>query len=94
MKISELLRGMADAMDQQEHDRISKPAEKQADEPELDDMGKFIPPLQSKHEMLKKATGIDSEYDDEESEEDKPSPELMVIKKLAGLMHTEDDFLG
>ena len=89
MRISDILRGLADAIEQQDHDVISKPVEKHTDEPSIQDLGKFQPPLQQKHELLKKAVDVDSEFD-KDSEEPQ---ELTIIKKLAGLLHS-DDMIG
>lgn len=44
-----------------------------------EEVGKFVPPLQAKLELLKKATGVDSHYDNESSDE------LNDIKKLTGI---------
>lgn len=95
MKIAEILRGLADAIEQQEHDTASEPAvKKPSNEPDMQDMGKFSPPLQQKHELLKKVSGVDSDYDEPEDEKPTMSPELVVIKKLAGIMHSDDDIIG
>jgi hypothetical protein len=91
MRIAEILRGLADAIEQNDHDTAASPSvEKPSNEPDMQDMGKFSPPLQQKHELLKKVSGVDSEYDsDTES-----SPELAIIKKLAGIVHADDDLVG
>jgi hypothetical protein len=45
----------------------------------------MIPPLQAKLELLKKATGVDNAYDDQDNE-------LNDIKKMAGItIHQIDD---
>ena len=46
-----------------------------------DETGVFVPPLQQKLELMKKAQGVESVYD-EEPEED----ELEVMKRAAGIM--------
>lgn len=55
----------------------------------------FVPPLQLKIELLKKATGVDSIYDesDEECEETHHYDELEHIKRNAGLSPTILDAL-
>ena len=78
MKPSEILRSLADMLD----------AKSQEQEPELakqpDDL--FVPPLQLKLELLKKATDVENIYADEEAEEEANSyNELALIKKNAGL---------
>lgn len=53
----------------------------------------FLPPLQQKQELLKKAVGVENVYDDgrpgEESDADAPTPEeedlLDQIKRMAGV---------
>ena len=54
-------------------------------EPEQDtgDDDAMMPPLQQKHELLKKVAGVDSEYDDEEG---CGSGDLDQMKKMAGIM--------
>jgi hypothetical protein len=51
----------------------------------------MIPPLQQKLELLKKATGVDNAFSDDESEPD----ELSDIKRLTGItpviMHLTGD---
>jgi hypothetical protein len=63
MKASEILRRLADVIDQK-----SQPAE--PEEPSGDSdliptpKGTFLPPLQGKFELLKKAVGVDNIYDE------------------------------
>jgi hypothetical protein len=58
----------------------------------------MIPPLQLKIELLKKATGVESVYDDEDCDEQDPKShsydELELIKKNAGLNPVVLDALG
>jgi hypothetical protein len=58
----------------------------------------MIPPLQLKIELLKKATGVESVYDDEECDEEYSNShsydELELIKKNAGLNPVVLDALG
>jgi hypothetical protein len=86
MKIADLLRRVADAVEQEENparpdDRIENPAELSAvsagtpvDNPENQDAGAdddlMIPPLQLKMELLKKAVGVDNVYDPGEARSD------------------------
>lgn len=50
-------------------------------EPGVDpDMQKYVPPLQAKIELLKKATGVESTYDDQDH-----GDELAQMKKMAGI---------
>jgi len=51
-----------------------------ADNADHSDDNKFVPPLQTKIEILKKSVGMDNVYDGD-------SDELSQIKKMAGLKH-------
>ena len=79
MKPSEILRSLADMLDAK--------AEQQT--PELakqpDDI--FVPPLQLKLELLKKATDVENIYSDEEEEQQAANSydELDMIKRNAGI---------
>jgi hypothetical protein len=53
-----------------------------------EDLGDFIPPLQQKLELLKKAVDVDSYFDEDESDE------LVIIKKNAGINPIVLDALG
>jgi len=84
MKASEILRSLADKLDS-----IEQPDDMTAnhltpidvDNVDHTEPGeKMIPPLQQKIELLKKATGIESEFDDETQ-----SDELEIMKKHAGI---------
>jgi hypothetical protein len=56
----------------------------------------FIPPLQLKIELLKKATGVENVYDDQEDEQDPTYSydELDHIKRNAGISVVALDALG
>jgi hypothetical protein len=56
----------------------------------------FLPPLQMKLELLKKATGVDNVYDDESEEEAEQHAynELDAIKRNAGINVVALDALG
>ena len=102
MKPSEILRSLADMIDarQQAVNPMSEPGALSPSiqpaiqvEPEHEDNGLahqpddiFVPPLQLKIELLKKATGVDNIYADEEEENQANSyDELNMIRKNAGL---------
>jgi hypothetical protein len=78
MKPSEILRSLADMIDSRSKESDSNL------EQQPDDL--FVPPLQLKMELLKKAVGVDNIYNDSENEE---SPhgydDLQVIMRNAGL---------
>lgn len=76
MKLAEILRSLADTIDQYSQDEEqAAPAQVTAVEPQLDTdvvdksgeaeqpEGVFIPPLQLKIELLKKAVNVDNVYD-------------------------------
>lgn len=91
MKMSDVLHSIADMLDQKEGgSNAPLNTEKSADkfQHDVDDgaeqagsdseVGKFIPPLQAKHEILKKSAGLDNEFDQQ-------NDELDDIKKIAGI---------
>jgi len=97
MKVAELLRKLADVIaaaegETTDHVQTNRaeliPAE--SDQTDHSDGNVFVPPLQQKLELLKKATGVDSVYDDNEGDE------LVDIKKNAGIIFTagEDNDMG
>ena len=77
MNIAEFLRQLADRLDKIEANKEADVLDKNTAEPSDDD--KFIAPLQQKLELLKKGVGVESEFDDEGSNE------LDAIKKNAGI---------
>jgi hypothetical protein len=89
MKLSDIMRDIADLIDQKMGG--SDPAANnstqqrmnlaQVAEPELDNNPVMVPPLQAKIEILKKSEGIPNVYDEQGQDTD----ELAVIKKNAGL---------
>jgi hypothetical protein len=91
MKMADILRNIADLLDQTQdgndgadlsNNRTQNRLDAvQVDEPELDDNPVMVPPLQAKIEILKKSEGIPNVYDEQGQDTD----ELAVIKKNAGL---------
>jgi hypothetical protein len=92
MKMSDILRDLAELMDQQGPETQGADIEQnttqqrliptQLPEPELDDNPLMIPPLQQKLELLKKAVNVHNLFD----QEDNNIPdELDAIKKNAGI---------
>jgi hypothetical protein len=87
MKMGDILRDLAELLDQQEQG--NQELEQEPTEPvEVDrtaddevDSGHFIPPLQQKLELLKKAVGVNSAYDAPEGEQD----ELARMRQLSGM---------
>ena len=62
-------------------------------EPEQDtgDDDKMVPPLQQKHELLKKVAGVDNEYDREEEAGCGEADEIARMKKMAGIVIAGDE---
>jgi hypothetical protein len=102
MKTSEILRNLADMIDAKQSQQQPKEV-KIFDEPKGDGSGLaqqpddvFIPPLQLKIELLKKATGVENVYDESDSD-DAPQnsyDELNHIKRNAGINVVALDALG
>jgi hypothetical protein len=97
MKMSDILRDLAELLDQHQGQGADmsqnmtqqrmKPI--QAPEPELSDEPLMVPPLQQKHELLKKVAGVDNTYsNDEESEQ---GDELGRMRKMAGIVVAGDE---
>lgn len=84
MKMTDVLRSIADMLDQKVGQKSASLTAVKASEPELDDNPVMVPPLQAKLEILKKSEGLPSVYDDGE-DADAGDDELAVIKKNAGL---------
>jgi len=91
MKASEILRKLADVIDSQEtgavgageHNRTTlEPVE--VDNTDHTEGYTFVAPLQQKLELLKKATGVESIYDEPE-QENCSSDEMDIMKRNAGI---------
>jgi hypothetical protein len=94
MKLSDIMRDIADLLDQQGDDPQGgatnshlKPV--QAAEPELSDEPLMVPPLQQKHELLKKVAGVDNTYDNDDQPEQ--GDELGRMRKMAGIVVAGDE---
>jgi hypothetical protein len=105
MKIAELLRRVADAVEQEQHpgrpdDRLQNPAAlepiqvgmavaqpKNSDAGAEDDL--YVPPLQLKMELLKRAVDVDNIYDTGEPRADQAhenqQDEITVLRRNAGV---------
>jgi hypothetical protein len=90
MKLSDIMRDIADLLDQQGDDPQGgatnthlKPV--QAPEPEMADEPLMVPPLQQKHELLKKVAGVNNTYDQETASDQQPD-DLDRMKKMAGIV--------
>jgi hypothetical protein len=94
MRLADIMRDIADLLDQQGDDPQGgatnthlKPV--QASEPELSDEPLMVPPLQQKHELLKKVAGVDNTYgnDDQPQQGD----DLYRMRKMAGIVIAGDE---
>jgi preprotein translocase subunit Sec61beta len=85
MNIAEILRGLADkiaSVEQGASIGIHRLAPVEVDNTDHTDDAVMITPLQQKQELLKKAAGVESFYDEEDTEESDP---LDIVKKNAGM---------
>lgn len=84
MKISDLLRTLADKLDNNDSAQSQKgPESNKDDAPET---GVFVSPLQQELELKKKEQGVENIFDDpDHSAEDQEPDELTVIKRNAGI---------
>jgi hypothetical protein len=94
MKLSDIMRDIANLLDQQGDDPQGgatnthlKPV--QAPEPELSDEPLMVPPLQQKHELLKKVAGVDNTYGNDDQPEQ--GDELGRMRKMAGIVVAGDE---
>lgn len=100
MKIADILRRLADKVEQEDArdhnpvpelsgtaagDQIEAP--KNSDAAEGDD--NFVPPLQLKLELLKRAVGVDNVYDDQRADQvtgDDSEDEIAIMQRRAGIV--------
>jgi hypothetical protein len=85
MNIAEILRGLADkiaSVEQGASIGVHRLAPVEVDNTDHTDDAVMITPLQQKQELLKKAAGVESFYDEEDTEESDP---LDIVKKNAGM---------
>lgn len=94
MNIAEILRRLADTIDQQANPATSQfsptAAGTPVETPKNQDAGAddeiMVPPLQLKVELLKRAVGVDNIYDSARSDEVSGNEdELAAIKRIAGV---------
>jgi hypothetical protein len=107
MKASEILHGLAELLAGIEGGPQGQQAQPAAtmtavEVPNVDhtESGVFVPPLQAKIELLKKAVNVDSIYDQQGSDEDLTGhgsdneDELARIKHMAGIHPVAQDEMG
>jgi hypothetical protein len=86
MKISDVLRKMADAVDAKSmasNTTVQRSKPVVVSKPEDVEGAIMVPPLQAKLEILKKSEGLPNVYDEDDSSNN--TDELSIIKKNAGL---------
>ena len=110
MRASEILRGLADLIDSAEGEHtpvvtpqqsgqitVSKFTPVNQEPASVQNQGTFVPPLQAKIELLKKAVDVDSIYDQHGPDEDLTGhgedneDELGRMKKMAGIHIAGED---
>ena len=84
MNAAEILRALADKLDSmgQPDDSTHRLHQVDVDNTDHTDDAVMITPLQQKQELLKKAAGVESFYDEEDTKESDP---LDIVKKNAGM---------
>jgi len=82
MKMADVLRQLADTLDQKEQDPAEPKDFAQPEQDNDDAAGVMIPPLQQKLELLKKGVGVPSAFDQDGNG---VPDELDAIKKNAGI---------
>jgi len=90
MKMSDILRTMADIMDCENDSQADHVTTVTPDlTPDDDDItdNTMVPPLQQKHELLKKASGVNNNTDQFEQ----PDTEMDMLKSLAGLSTSQTE---
>ena len=77
----------ADQAMSQTVDQAPDPEEVEADNTDCTNTDSMVSPLQQKHELLKKATGVENNVDEfsEEDPEDVEVDEIEIMKKMAGI---------
>lgn len=78
MRAAEILRSLADMIDQNSSEGVDTPSDSDTDT-DLE-VSTMVPPLQQKLEILKKATGVDNYF----GNDDVPD-ELSSLKRVSGL---------
>lgn len=91
MNASDILRTLLDKLDQIENsdsDVLSN------NEVEDNNNEKMMPPLQQKQELLKKAVGVESEYDQECEYDDTYDIDIDELRKNAGIQDISIHYLS
>ena len=97
MRLADIMRDIADLLDQQQsqgndvsqNSTQQRMTPAQVAEPELNDEPLMVPPLQQKHELLKKMAGVDNTYGNDQQPEQ--GDELGRMRKMAGIVVAGDE---
>jgi len=97
MRLADIMRDIANLLDQQDsqgndvgqNTTQQRMTPQQAPEPELSDEPLMVPPLQQKHELLKKVAGVDNTYGNDKQPEQ--GDELGRMRKMAGIVVAGDE---
>jgi hypothetical protein len=97
MRLADIMRDIANLLDQQDsqgndvgqNTTQQRMTPARAPEPELSDEPLMVPPLQQKHELLKKVAGVDNTYGNDEKPEQ--GDELGRMRKMAGIVTAGDE---
>lgn len=95
MRLADIMRDIANLLDQQQGADMSQNSTQQrttpiqSPEPELSDEPLMVPPLQQKHELLKKVAGVDNTYGNDDQPEQ--GDDLMRMRKMAGIVVAGDE---
>ncbi len=88
MKAAEILRKLADLIDQGDETQATPAVELtpvEVDNTDNTELSTMVPPLQQKIELLKKAVDVDSHYDEETPCDSAEDAELALMKQRAGI---------
>ena len=90
MKVTDILRQLADKLDNIDQKDTMEPEHDTAPEPTSD---KMINPLQQKQELLKKVAGVDNEYDRQDDAQSScgDDDELDRMKKMVTMVIGGDE---
>jgi hypothetical protein len=88
MRVSDILRKLADVVDREERPTVDAQDENDLN---VSTDPAMISPLQQNLELLKKANGVDNVFDNEEEEESDSSQGIDRLKKLAGIFAANTD---
>ena len=96
MRLADIMRDIANLLDQQgqgndvgQNTTQQRMTPARPTEPELSDEPLMVPPLQQKHELLKKVAGVDNTYGNDDQPEQ--GDDLARMKQMAGIVIAGDE---